>query len=100
MHLFIHGGYWRQYSRPQPLFLGPAITALGCTAVIVNYDLCPRVTITEIVREVRAAIAWTFNDISSLGQPAHKLTISGHSAGGHLVAMALATDWDGEYGLP
>jgi arylformamidase len=52
------------------------------------------------VRQTRAAIAWTHANIAQFGGDPARLTLSGHSAGGHLVAMAMATDWPGEYGLP
>jgi arylformamidase len=66
----------------------------------VNYALCPIVSIDEIVRQVRASIAWAFRHGGEFGADTSRLTISGHSVGGHLVAMALATDWRGGYGLP
>ena len=52
------------------------------------------------MRQICAAIAWVYTRGAELGADPHRLTISGHAAGGHLVAMALATDWPGEYGLP
>jgi arylformamidase len=99
-HIFLHGGYWRRFSARDHAFLGPPLAAAGLTTVIVNYELCPRVTIDEIVRQVRAAIAWTYKSISGFGGDPERLTVSGHSAGGHLTGMALATDWQNDYGLP
>lgn len=55
---------------------------------------------SEIVRQTRAAVAWTHANIQGFGGDPTRLTISGHSAGGHLVGMVLATDWPAEYGLP
>ena len=100
VHVFIHGGYWRRFSARDFAFLGPLLVGAGFTAVIVNYDLCPRVTIDEIVREVRAALAWTYHHAAELGGDPERISVSGHSAGGHLTAMALATDWAGAYDLP
>lgn len=100
LHLFIHGGYWRRFSARDHAFVVPQLVAAGLTTVTVNYALCPTVSLDEIVRQVRAAIAWAYTRGAELGADPHRLTISGHSAGGHLVAMALATDWPGEYGLP
>jgi arylformamidase len=100
VHVFIHGGYWRRFAARDFAFVGAWLAEAGFTAVVVNYDLCPRVTLDEIVREVRAALHWTFHNIASWGGEPGRISVSGHSAGGHLTAMALATDWPGEYDLP
>jgi arylformamidase len=100
VHLFVHGGYWRRFSARDFAWVAEPLVARGITAVIVNYALCPSVSLTEIVRQTRAAIAWTHANIAQFGGDPARLTLSGHSAGGHLVAMAMATDWPGEYGLP
>ena len=99
-NLFIHGGYWRRFSARDHVFLAPALVQAGLCAVFVNYELWPTVRMEEIVRQVRGAIAWAYQHGAEFGADPGRLTISGHSAGGHLVAMALQTDWPGVYGLP
>ena len=51
-----------------------------------SYDLCPDVTVERIIEEMREAC----RELAKLG---HSLVVSGHSAGGHLAACMLATDW-------
>jgi arylformamidase len=97
--IYIHGGYWRTGSKNDNCNFAPTFTQRGATVVVVEYDLCPKVTVTDIVRQTRASIAWVYrNIIRYSGNPA-RLYVSGHSAGGHLTAMALANDWEKE-GLP
>ncbi len=98
--VFFHGGYWRMLSSKDfsCVALGPV--AAGITVVNVNYALCPKVTIDEITRQARAAVAWTYRNASTFGADPEQLYVTGHSAGGHLTAMCVATDWPGEYGLP
>ena len=97
--VYIHGGYWRSGSKEDNCNFVPTFTKRGATVVLVEYDLCPQVTVTDIVRQTRSAIAWVCkNIIRYSGDPA-RIYVSGHSAGGHLTAMALAHDWATE-GLP
>ncbi|HMR33983.1 MAG TPA: alpha/beta hydrolase [Geminicoccus sp.] len=100
VHVFVHGGYWRRFTAREHSFVAPPLVAAGVAVVIVNYALCPAVTIDEIVRQVRASIAWVRRNAASFGGDPERISVSGHSAGGHLTAMALATDWPGVYDLP
>jgi arylformamidase len=97
--VFIHGGYWRSLSSKEFSGVALGLHARGITTVVVNYALCPHVTIDEIVRQTRAALAWTLRNIQRFGGDASRVAIGGHSAGGHLTAMALQTEWARDYGL-
>jgi arylformamidase len=98
--VFIHGGYWRAFSAREHSFVALGPLALGITTVLVDYSLCPKVTIDEITRQCRAAVAWTLRHIGEYGGDPGRVAIGGHSAGGHLSAMCLETRWDEDYGLP
>lgn len=100
LHVFIHGGYWRRFGATGHGFVAPALLAEGVSVAVLNYALCPEVTIDEIVRQVRAALAWLHAHAGRWGCDPARITVSGHSAGGHLAAMAMLTDWRGRYGLP
>jgi arylformamidase len=64
--------------------------------VLIEYDLCPQVTVTDIVRQTRAAVGWVIKNIARYGGDPAKVYLAGHSAGGQLTAMALAYDWTQE----
>jgi arylformamidase len=97
--VFIHGGYWRAFSAKDYSFVALGPVALGITTVVVDYSLCPKVTIDEIVRQCRAAVAWTLRHVGAHGGDPARVAVGGHSAGGHLSAMCLETRWDEDYGL-
>src|SRR5437899_10167328 len=64
-----------------------------------NYALIPTVQMAELVSQCRASIAWVHRHAASFGGDPRRIFVSGHSAGGHLVAMLMSTDWGSE-GLP
>lgn len=97
--LFIHGGYWRALDKSDHSFLAPAFVEAGVCFVNLNYDLCPGVTLEDVVREAREGLAWVWRNAARLGGDPNRLVVGGHSAGAHLSAMLLAHDWAGE-GLP
>ena len=99
VHLFIHGGYWRAMDKSDYSFIADVFQPAGATTVLINYDLCPDVTLDTIVAQTMRAIAWTWRNIAEHGGDPDRLYVSGNSAGGHLTAMALAHDWTAE-GLP
>ena len=99
VHIFIHGGYWRALSTREFAFVAQVLVQKGITVVLTNYGLCPDIRLTDIVDQTRRAISWVAHNAIKLNIDRGRFSLSGHSAGGHLVAMMLATDWS-EYGLP
>ncbi|WP_419905827.1 alpha/beta hydrolase [Kiloniella sp.] len=99
LHVFIHGGYWQAMDKRQSNFLAQGFLDAGISVAMIGYDLCPDVSLRDIVEEVRWGFSWLWQHAEEYGYDREKIQISGHSAGGHLVAMLLATDWV-KYGLP
>jgi len=88
IHLFMHGGYWRAFSKDDYAFVADAITAAGAIAAIVDYSLMPGARMASLVEQVQRAAQWLAKNAASFGGDEERLTVSGHSAGGHLAAMA------------
>ncbi len=93
VQVFFHGGYWKALSRENFTFVARAFADYGIATVIVDYDLIPAITMEELVRQCRQSLAFLYRHADSLGLDAEDIHISGHSAGGHLTAMCLGTDW-------
>jgi arylformamidase len=89
--VFIHGGYWRALDKADHLLVAGPFVDRGFSVAVINYDLCPDVTIATIVDECRRAVAWVVNEGARHGANAETIVVGGHSAGGHLAAMMLAT---------
>jgi len=99
MHIFIHGGYWRALSKDEHTFVGPPFNGAGATVVLINYPLCPEVSLTGLADSVMRGIAHAISNAADYGGSAERVHISGHSAGAHLAAIAAARDWTQD-GLP
>jgi arylformamidase len=100
LHVFIHGGWWHLFSSKEFAQVAEAYLKQDINVALINYALCPQVTVDEIVRQCRSGLAFLYRNSLELGYDSNRISISGHSAGGHLVGMMLATDWEGQYGLP
>jgi len=96
--VFLHGGYWRSLDKSDHSFVAPEFTQAGACVVVPNYALCPGtdahpVTVPHIVLQMVKALAWTWRNIDQYGGDPARITVAGHSAGGHLAAMMLACAW-------
>jgi arylformamidase len=91
--MFIHGGYWRALDKRDFSFVAAPFVERGIAVANVNYDLCPDVSIATIVGECERAVAWLVGEGGAHGANPERIVAGGHSAGGHLAAMLLATDW-------
>ena len=101
MQVFFHGGYWKSLSRHEFGFVAESFRPAGIATAVVDYGLIPAVTMDELVDQCRRALAWLWEHAGEHGLDRARIHISGHSAGGHLVAMLLATDWPAfRTGLP
>ncbi len=91
--VYFHGGYWQRGDKSIYSFIALPFVNHDVNVVIVGYDLCPDVTITQISEEAREAVAYIWRNATSLGINGDRVTIMGHSAGGHITQMMMATDW-------
>lgn len=99
--MFIHGGYWRSLDKKQHAFVAAPYVEAGVTVASINYSLCPAVTMDHIVRQLIAAGTFLYRNASDFDFSRKKMYVAGHSAGGHLAAMALACLWpQASPGLP
>jgi len=85
--LFIHGGYWRTNHWSSYSHMAKHLNARGVDVAVAGYDLCPQVTITAIIDQMRAACLFLWR------RRRQRMMVYGHSAGGHLAACMVATDW-------
>lgn len=85
--MFIHGGGWRALDPSSFSHMAAGANAHGVTVAVVGYDLCPQVTVAAIIEQTRAACLFLWRRFH------RRIFVYGHSAGAHLAACLLATDW-------
>lgn len=101
VYVFIHGGYWYSLDKSHYSYVAEGMRPHGVTTVVNNFTLAPAADMDAIVDQNRKALAWLWRNAESFGGDPSRIYVCGHSAGGHLGLMLLATDWTayGE-GLP
>lgn len=87
--IFIHGGYWQMRAKETFSFLAAGPLAHGMHVAMIGYTLAPDISLSGIVDEVRASIAWLKNNAAGFGGDPQRMIVSGWSAGGHLTALCL-----------
>ena len=100
LFVWIHGGYWRALSSQDNAFAARGPHARGFAVAVIDYALAPAVDLDEIVRQVRAAIAFLHRERAALEIGPQPFAVGGSSAGGHLAAMLLCEGWQAPFGLP
>ncbi len=91
--VYLHGGYWRALDKSDHSFVAPAFTAAGAMVVVPNYALAPAVSVEDITLQMARALEWTWRHAAEHGGDPSRITVVGHSAGGHLAAMMLSCRW-------
>lgn len=90
---FIHGGYWQALDKGDYSYMAPAFVEAGIAFASLNYGLAPETKIGDMIRQTRRALAWLHRHAGDYGIDPARIVVAGHSAGGHLAAMAASTDW-------
>jgi len=98
--IYIHGGAWTRWHKDDNSYQAPAFVERGITFLSVNFSLVPGVSLDELVRQCRAAVAWGWNNAGNFDADPDRMFVAGHSSGAHVVGLLTVTDWAGDWGLP
>ncbi|MET0651079.1 MAG: alpha/beta hydrolase [Hyphomicrobiaceae bacterium] len=92
--VYIHGGYWQRGDRKDFSFVARELNANGISVAIPSYSLCPAASVMEIIDEMELCLVALWKKLR------RRPLVIGHSAGAHLSAAMLATDWSRVAGVP
>ncbi len=99
VHIFFHGGYWKTCTKDEFSFVANGFVHSDALTVVVNYPKIPVVDMGTQIRQCEDIVLWARDQARAFGGDPERVHLSGHSAGGHLIAMLMATDWQGRHGL-
>ena len=85
--IFVHGGNWNSGDKKLYGFFGRNFAKKGITTVIAGYTLSPDADYNDMANQIAKAVEWTKNNIAKYKGNPNEIFLTGHSAGGHLVAL-------------
>jgi arylformamidase len=102
INIFIHGGAWRAGTAREHGFLAELFVNAGAHFVVLDFInvLAAEGSLEPMVAQVRAAIAWVYENARVFGGDPARIFVSGQSSGGHLAGVVATTDWQRDFGLP
>lgn len=89
---FIHGGNWTRFSKHETSWIADAFLEQGLSVALLNYPLCPEVTLPAIIASTTRAFAHLYREVLN-DDECEAITVVGYSAGAYLAAAHLTTDW-------
>ncbi|MBO6898452.1 MAG: alpha/beta hydrolase [Shimia sp.] len=81
--VFVHGGYWMAFDKSYWSHFARGAVERGWAVALPSYDLAPDVRISEITKQIAAAVTRACTLVHG------PVVLAGHSAGGHLVARMI-----------
>ena len=97
--VYLHAGYWQSRDKAQFRFLAPSVLAHGLDLVLMNYPLCPDVTLGGLTAGIRDGLPKVLKTLEARGRGGREVVLAGHSAGAHLAVELALTDWTA-HGVP
>lgn len=86
--VFVHGGNWNSGNKSLYSFIGRNFAKKGIVTVIPGYTLSPDADYDKMASQIAGAINWVKSNIGDYSGDTAALFLSGHSAGGHLIALS------------
>ncbi|MCB1333498.1 MAG: alpha/beta hydrolase [Roseivivax sp.] len=84
--VFVHGGYWMAFDKSVWSHFAEGALKRGWAVAIPSYSLAPEARIAQMTRQIAAAITAAAQRVDG------PVRLTGHSAGGHLVARMACAD--------
>ena len=102
IHVFIHGGAWRDGRAADYAFPAELFVHAGAHYVVLDFVTVQDAngSLMPMAEQVRRAVAWLYRNARTFNGDPDRLYVSGHSSGAHLAAVAMTTEWRKDFDLP
>ena len=102
VHVFIHGGAWRNGRAADFTYLAEPFVGAGAHSVILDFTNIDDAggDLMIMAKQVHSAVAFVYRNAASFGGDPDRLYVAGHSSGGHLAGTVVTADWPRDFGLP
>ena len=99
--IYIHGGAWRGGSAAGSGSMAENFVSAGANLIALDFInvIQSGGNLITMAEQVRAGVAWVFQNAKNLGIDPNRIYVSGFSSGGHLCGVVITTDWAAR-GLP
>lgn len=87
--LYAHGGGWTAGDKSNVAEKPTYFNERGYSFISMNYRLVPDVTYKEQTEDIALALKWVINHADEFNFDTKKISLMGHSAGGHLMMLAM-----------
>ncbi|MCJ2090889.1 alpha/beta hydrolase [Methylobacterium sp. E-005] len=85
--VFLYGGGWRTGSKASVAYVGAAFARRGFVVVIPEFRHFPAASLSDILADNAAAVAWAIGHATEFGGDPHRVVVAGHSSGAWAAAM-------------
>ncbi|KAL5236262.1 hypothetical protein ACI65C_003672 [Semiaphis heraclei] len=92
--VYIHGGYWQELNKDISAYCVEPLVNAGIRVVVPGYDLAPKVTMLNIVEEIRQLLSYLKDSLKY-----KNIWLGGHSAGAHLAASMIHPEVNEKIGV-
>ncbi|BAO54490.1 alpha/beta hydrolase [Nonlabens marinus] len=87
--IFVYGGNWNSGNKKTYGYAGRNFAKHDMVVVMPDYTKSPKASYDEMTQQIAKSIQWVKDHITEYGGDPERIYLTGHSAGGHLAALAV-----------
>lgn len=61
LFVYVHGGFWQMLNKKDSAYSAKPLVQKGYRVIVLDYDLCPKITLEEVVKQMKCAGEYILN---------------------------------------